>query len=373
MEVLEQSSELFREFHSFPELSNKEYQTTNRIQQVLKELDIELLDLPLKTGVVARITGKRGGPTIAIRGDIDALPITEETGLSYQSQNIGVMHACGHDVHICTVLEVAARLKRKQEQLVGTVILIFQPAEETAFGAKQIIKTNILKKIDRIVSMHCNPTMEVGTIGINKGSITASVDIMKLRIKGQGAHGAKPENSRDSIVAAASLISTLQSVVSRNVSPTKSAVVSITHIEGGTSYNILPASVYLEGTIRTTDKEIRKLVEERVKKIIAANDLAYAVNTEVEWIQGPPATDNDEEIADLAWKIAKELGYQPIVPEISMVGEDFAFYQEECKGLMAWIGVGMGEELHSSRFQAEIGAITVAADFFEQLMLQYLQ
>ncbi|MGN0341791.1 MAG: amidohydrolase [Roseburia sp.] len=362
--------DLFYEFHRNPEISNKEYETTERIRQQLTAAGIEILETGLNTGLIARIKGEVPGKTIALRADIDALAIEEETELDYRSENAGVMHACGHDIHICSVLETARRLNRKRQQIKGEILFFFQPAEETAFGAKQVIDTGILDRVDAIFSLHTNPAMEVGEIGIKTGAITASVDIIHLNIRGKGCHGAKPETGRDPIVAAAGLISSLQTVVSRNVSPTRSAVVSITHIEGGSSYNILPDQVFLEGTIRTTDRETRALVQKRVRTLIEANDLAYGVETELDWVEGPPATDNDETFAAAAEKVAKEQGLHVLLPEVSMVGEDFAFYQEKRRGLMVWIGVGGGYPLHSPRFCADPSAIDVAASFFEQLLVQ---
>lgn len=360
--------ELFYEFHQNPELSNQEYETTERIRRELQTAGIEILDTGLNTGLVARIKGEIPGRTIALRADMDALAIEEEAELSYRSAQAGVMHACGHDIHICSVLETARRLNRQRQQIKGEILFFFQPAEETAFGAKQIIDTGVLDSVDAVFSLHSNPAMEVGEIGIRNGAITASVDIIRMQIKGKGCHAAKPENGNDPIVAAASLITGLQTVVSRNVSPTRAAVVSITHVEGGSSYNILPDQVFLEGTIRTTDRETRALVQQRVRTLIEANDLAYGVETELDWLQGPPATDNDGELAELAEQVAKEQGLTIRQPEISMVGEDFAFYQERCRGLMVWIGVGGGYPLHSPHFCADPAAIEVAATFFEQLL-----
>lgn len=364
--------DVFRDFHRTPELSNQEYETTRKIREYLECENIEILSLPLQTGLAARISGSLEGRTIAFRADIDALPITEETTLPYKSVNSGVMHACGHDIHICTALETAKRIKQHQSELHGTVIFIFQPAEESAFGAKQIIDTGILKNIDVIVSLHCNPSMRVGTLGIKSGAITAAVDIIKLTVTGKGTHGAKPEQGYDPIVASAALIQSLQAIVSRNISPLKSAVVSITHIEGGKNYNIIPDSVFMEGTIRTADKETRKLVREKVLQHIHAIELMYDVTVSLKWLDGPPATNNASDLAQLAWNTALEADLQPIVPDLSMVGEDFAFYQEVCKEIMVWLGVGEGQPLHSPCFQADSHVLELAPQYFEKFLLKIL-
>jgi len=362
-------TEIFEHLHSHPELQFEEVETTAFIKKLLSDENIEILDLPLKTGLVARIKGNKPGKKIAFRADIDALPLEEKTNLPYKSKNPGVMHACGHDIHISVGIETAKRLNRIKDALSGEILFVFQPSEENGKGALEILKTGVLEGIDAIFSLHASPLLEVGEVGIKEGAITAAVDLFKIRIKGCGCHGAEPQSGRDPIVASAALINSIQTIVSRNLNPVSQGLVSITHIEGGSNWNIIPEEVILEGTIRTTEKSVRAFVSDRLREIAEYTAKAYGETAEVEIENAPPCTDNDKELSDHAWKIAEKLGLKPVRPQITMIGEDFAYYQEKFRGTMVWLGVGKTKALHNPEFTANPKAIEVGAEYFAELIL----
>ncbi len=365
------SIEIFEHLHQNPELSFEEFETTSFIKKILTEEGIEILDLPLKTGLVARITGAKPGKKIAFRADIDALPLEEKTNLPYKSKNPGKMHACGHDIHISVGLETARLLNQKKSELCGEVLFVFQPSEENGKGALEVIKTGILDGIDAIFSLHSSPLLEVGQVGIKEGSITAAVDLFKIKIHGRGSHGAEPHTGRDPIAASAAVISSLQTIVSRNISPTDQALVSGTHIEGGSNWNIIPEEVLLEGTIRTTNPETRAFISKRLAEIAKNTVAAYEEEATVEIENAPPCTSNDKELAGYAWEVAQKCGLEPVRPEITMVGEDFAYYQEKFRGIMVWLGVGKTKPLHNPEFTANPNAIELGAKYFQEMILYY--
>ena len=364
-------TEIFEHLHQNPELSFEEFETTVFIKKILIQEGIEILDLPLKTGLVAHIKGSKPGKKIAFRADIDALPLEEKTNLPYKSKNPGKMHACGHDIHISVGLETAKILNQKKAELCGEVLFVFQPSEENGKGALEILKTHVLDGIDAIFSLHSSPLLEVGQVGIKEGAITAAVDLFKIKIHGTGSHGAEPHTGRDPIAASAAVISSLQTIVSRNISPTDQALVSVTHIEGGSNWNIIPEEVLLEGTIRTTNPATRSFVSKRLQEIAQNTALAYEEEATVEIENAPPCTNNDKELAQYAWKTAENLGLKPVRPEITMVGEDFAFYQEKFKGIMVWLGVGKTKPLHNPEFAANPKAIEIGALYFSEIILNF--
>ena len=366
-------TEIFEHLHSYPELQFEEVETTAFIKKVLVEEGIEILDLPLKTGLVARIKGDKPGRKIAFRADIDALPLEEKTNLPYKSKNPGVMHACGHDIHITVGIETAKRLNKIRDGLSGEILFVFQPSEENGKGALEILKTGVLDGIDAIFSLHSSPLLEVGELGIKEGAITAAVDLFKIRMKGAGCHGAEPQNGRDPIVASAALINSIQTIVSRNLNPVSPGLVSITHIEGGSNWNIIPEEVILQGTIRTVEKSERSFVSQRIREIAEYTAKAYGESAEVEIENAPPCTDNDKELSEYAWKIAEKLGLKAFRPQITMVGEDFAYYQEKFKGIMVWLGVGKTKSLHNPEFSANPKAIEVGTQYFAELLKDYSQ
>lgn len=362
----------FKWFHSHPELSYQEYETTSRLKKLLEEHGIEILDLSLDTGLVAIIRGKNPGPVIALRSDIDALPVTEETNLEWKSKSNGKMHACGHDFHLTTIYGVALLLKEQQENIHGTVKLIFQPAEESSLGALKIIESKALDDVEAIFGIHSSSVFPVGTLGIKAGSITAAVDRFEIILKGFGTHAAHPQQGKDPIIAVGALINALQTIVSRNTDPLSSGVISITHVEAGKTWNVIPETAFLEGTVRTLELHDRKLYKERLKEIVKYIGKAYQINTEVKWIAGPGAVINDKEWSDFAVNVAKEAGINVASSAVSLGGEDFAFYQEKIRGTFIQIGTGETYPNHHPKFQVDPKALSLAADYISQLAIKSL-
>lgn len=358
---------LFHEFHRYPELSNEEFETTKKIKELLGQVDIEVLDLPLKTGLVAQVKGNPNGPVVAIRCDIDALPIIEETSLSYKSLSNGKMHACGHDFHTAVVLGAAYLVKKYQGSLIGTVKFIFQPGEESGDGAEKIISTGALDDVDAIFGIHNVSDFEVGVMGLKEGAMTAAVDRFEIKITGVGSHAAKPEKSVDPIIISTNIINALQTIVSRNISPTDKALLSVTHVESGNTWNVIPETAYIEGTVRTLDEHTRELIPERMKALVEGIAKSYGGNAELIWHSGSPATKNDEEWTNFASKLGRIMGYDVKRITMGLEGEDFAYYQKEIPGVFIVVGTGISEAHHHPEYTVDEKAIIKCSRYFARL------
>lgn len=371
--VLEQKlTDFFEELHSHPELSYEEYETTERIKRELHAAGIEILQTPLKTGVVAIIRGAQPGKTYGLRCDIDALPIMEETELPYKSEIPGKMHACGHDFHTASVIGTALLLQERKEKLHGNVKILFQPAEESSHGAETVLQTGILSDVEAIFGLHTAAYLPVGTLGIRAGSVMAAVDRFELNITGTGCHGGHPDEGVDTILVAASVIQALQSIVGRNLNPFHTGVVSVTRIHGGNTWNVIPDKVELEGTVRSMDKEDRVFIEKRMRGIAENTAAAYGAKAELLWYPGPPATVNGETWSAFAEDVAKECGYEVVPQRNSTGGEDFAFYLEKIPGCFINVGTGVGYPNHHPQFYADEAALAPAAEYFARLLEEAL-
>lgn len=357
----------YRKLHENPELPNEEFDTTQLIKKLLKKVDIEILDLPLETGLVAQVKGNPKGPVIAIRCDIDALPIQEETSLPYKSKISGKMHACGHDFHMAAILGAAYLVKRQQASLIGTVKFIFQPGEESADGAKKILATGVLNDVDAIFGVHNVSDAEVGVMGIKTGAMTAAVDRFEIKITGVGSHAAKPERGVDPIIIATNIVTALQTIVSRNIGATEKALLSVTHIEGGNTWNVIPESAYIEGTVRTLNEDIRELIEKRMKEIATGIALSFGGNVEVIWHAGSPATNNTEEWVDFSTKLGIRAGYNVKKNSMGLEGEDFAYYQKKIPGAFIIVGTGLSYAHHHPQYKVDENAILNCAKYFARL------
>ncbi|MCY8839442.1 M20 peptidase aminoacylase family protein [Bacillus atrophaeus] len=363
-----------RDLHEHPELSFEEFETTKKIRRWLEEENIEILDVPqLETGVIAEIKGHADGPVIAVRADIDALPIHEQTNLPFASKTDGTMHACGHDFHTTSIIGTAILLNKRKDELKGTVRFIFQPAEEIAAGARKVIEAGVLDGVSAIFGMHNKPDLPVGTIGLKEGPLMASVDRFELVIKGKGGHAGIPNNSIDPIAAAGQIVSGLQSVVSRNISSLQNAVVSITRIQGGSSWNVIPYQAEMEGTVRTFQKEAREAVPEHMKRIAEGIAVGYGAQAEFRWFPYLPSVMNDGQFLNAASEAAARLGYQTVPAEQSPGGEDFALYQEKIPGFFVWMGTNGTEEWHHPAFTLDEEALQVAARYFAELAVTVLE
>ncbi|WNR42604.1 amidohydrolase [Paenibacillus roseipurpureus] len=356
--------EFRRHLHRFPELSHEEVQTTAAIRDWLTEAEIRITDYQLQTGLIAEVGGLHAGPIVAIRADIDALPIHEETGLPFASQVPGKMHACGHDFHTAAVLGAALLLKGQEQDLKGTVRFIFQPAEEKAQGAEQVIRSGALEGVSVIYGMHNKPDLPVGTIGIKAGPLMAAADGFVIEVEGTGTHAAVPEAGIDPIVTGAHIVTALQSIVSRNISSLESAVISVTRIHSGTAWNVIPEKAILDGTLRTFEESVRNLVIKRMEQVVQGVAAAYGTKATVRWIKGPPSVFNDQAFAQLASEAAEQTGLQVITPVPSPAGEDFAFYQKQIPGVFVFMGTSGPQEWHHPGFDIDERALPISARYF---------
>jgi amidohydrolase len=307
-------------------------------------------------GIVALIESGAGaaGPTFALRGDMDALPILEENEVDYKSLKPGVMHACGHDGHTANLLGAAFVLNQLRDALPpGRVKLIFQPAEETVRGADAMVAAGAIDDVDCIVMLHGWPDLSVGQIGVRNGPAMASSDTYKLVIKGKGGHGAYPHDTFDPIMCGAQIVTALQTLVSREISPVAPAVVSVTMFHAGTARNIIPTTAELCGTVRTLDPELRKTMAERLERVIAGVCMALRCEYEIEYTYGTPVTVNDARIADLIRSVGTDLLGAENVTELrepTMGAEDFAYYVEKIPGSMFRLGTACPYLLHTPKY-----------------------
>lgn len=359
-----------RTLHTWPELSNQEQATTARVRKWLEDAGIRILDYPIQTGVVAEIG--HGEPLIALRADIDALPIHEQTQLSYASQNAGVMHACGHDVHTSVILGAALKLKAHEDSLPGRVRLFFQPGEENCTGAKQFIKAGALEGVQAIFGMHNEPGLPVGTFATRGGAFYANADRFIINIHGKGAHAAHPEQGNDTIVLTSQVIQALQALTSRSFNTLDSLVLSVTRIDAGKTWNVLPEKVMFGGTLRTHDVKVREQVIQRVNHLVKSLVEASGGTAEVSWTAGPPVLINDENWARIASKVAKETGYKVRTADLHLGGEDFAIYLQNVPGAFVSIGSASEFGLHHEGFNPDEALLAPAAEYFSRLAEQAL-
>lgn len=361
--------EWFKWFHCHPELSYEEQETTAKIREILMAEGVEILPLSLETGLVAVIRGGMEGPVRALRCDIDALPIQEESGLSYASKYSGKMHACGHDFHIITGIGCAILLNERRQELAGTVKILFQPAEETSLGALKIMETDVMDDVERIWGIHADPTNDVGTIGLREGAVTAAVDHFVVTVQGKRCHGAHPDDGQDPIPAAASMIQAFQTIVTRNINAFHPALVSVTRMQAGNTWNVVPETAQLEGTVRTMDREDRSLFEQRLKEIAGYTAMSYGLAADVQWIPGPPAVYNDEEMVKISQAKALEMGFWVVPEESSMGGDDFAFLEQQIPGCYLKIGTGRGQQIHQPGFVVDLKAIMPIVRYMAELLV----
>lgn len=346
--LFEYTQSLRRDFHMHPELGFREVRTGGIVAKDLESLGIEVTKGVGRTGVVGLLEGAMPGPTLLLRFDMDALPITEETGAEYISQNRGVMHACGHDGHTAIGLTVAKMLNARRDQLAGTIKFCFQPSEEgnngeEVGGAEMMMRDGVLDspKVDMTLALHLWNEKPLGWVGVAQGPVMAGADIFSVKVTGKGGHGAIPDAAVDPIVAAANIVSALQSIVSRNVAPLETAVVSVTTIHGGTAFNVIPQEVTLEGTIRTFDKGVRQKVVERFEQIARGVGEGLGCQIEVNIKRLTPALVNNDSVTAQVQKTARRvLAESNLDTEgyITMGAEDMAFMLEKVPGCFFFIG-----------------------------------
>lgn len=364
--------ELFHWFHSHPELGFEEKETTAQIRRVLAEAGVPTEDGGLATGLVATIRGHRPGKTVALRCDIDALPIQEETCLPYASQAAGRMHACGHDFHLVTMLGAALGLYAQREKLPGTVKVIFQPAEEIDAGAERLIAAGLVADADAFIGIHSYPGQGRGWLGVKEGSVMAAVDRFAVTIRGRGAHAAHPHKGIDPIAVQAAVIQAVQTIISRSFDPFAPGVVSITHVESGSTWNVIPETAFLEGTVRTLNPSDRALAEKRFRGLVTGIAASFGAQADIVWTAGSPAVINDAGLCALARRVAQERGFRVGLQEDTLGGEDFSCYLRDKPGIFIRVGTGGAYPAHHPRFTVDPSALEGAADYFTALALAYL-
>lgn len=333
------------EFHQYPEIGMEEYRTAKRIKEELDKMGI-CWEAVGETGVVGYIGDKAKGKIIALRADVDALCVEEKTGLPFASKNPGVMHACGHDAHIAGLLGAAKVIKAHEAELKGMVKLIFQPSEENCKGANLMIDNGILDDVEGIFGLHIFTDMEYGEVSIDAGERMATTDIFKIVLTGKSGHAGKPHQCIDATVAGAALVMGLHTIVSRELNPLSSGVVSVGHFESGKQYNVVSGEAVLEGTVRSFNEEERLLLENGIRRMVEDIGRAYRVEGEIFYQPSlhPPVV-NDEKETEIARRAAKKvLGENGLVtlPKI-FLGEDFSIYQAKVPGVFAFVGGGNKE------------------------------
>lgn len=371
--------ELRRYFHMYPELAYTEHKTAAKIAQVLDGLGVSYRAGVGKTGVVASMSARRPGPTVALRSDMDALPLEEANNVPYKSKNSGVMHACGHDGHVSIVLGTIRWLHEQNwpERGRGKVVFLFQPAEEGGAGAKAMLDSGALaaENVAAIFALHMHPELPVGEIGVAQGVSNAASATVRIRLIGRGGHGAHPHLCADPIVAGAYLVTELQSIISRNVSPLDSAVLTIGSFQAGTAPNIIPREARLEGTLRTLNDQTRELVRKRLEEQVAGLESAYGVSAELSVLPGYPLLVNDSNLVQLCIKKSGELlGAEQVKVEAARMGaEDFAYFLERYPGVMLRLGCRYPHTeyrcgLHSPYFDFDERALDVGVQLFARLI-----
>ncbi len=359
--------------HAHPELGFECHETAAFVVDKLRQFGITCIETGIATsGVVAVIEGQGEGPVIGLRADMDALPIPEQTGVEYASQNPGVMHACGHDGHT-TMLLGAAKYLAETRNFAGRVALIFQPAEEGPGGGRVMVEEGMLERfgIEKVFALHTMPGLEAGNFSTTPGAIMAAVDTFHIDIKGVGGHAAFPHECRDPVVAAVGIVQAVQTIVSRNNYAMDDLVVSVTQIHTGTAENIVPETAYINGTIRTFDVEVQQMVWTRLQEIVAGQAASFAVEAELRIDRGYPATVNEPECTEFAADVAREVAGEAQVEadrSREMGAEDFSYLLEKRPGAYLFLGQGEAAGLHHPRFNFNDEVAPVGASFFARLV-----
>lgn len=384
----------FRQWmHEYPELGNREFETAKRVAAHLRALGMEVRTGIAHTGVVGVLKGGNPGPTIAVRADMDALPVTEDTDLAFKSTvratyndlDVGVMHACGHDVHTAVQYGVASILTEMRDEIPGTVVFIFQPAEEgpppgEEGGADFMVREGVLEnpRPEAVFGLHTLANMPVGTVGYTSGPALAAVDSFRASIRGSQTHGARPHQGIDPIVMASQAVLALQTIVSRTLDPIQPAVVTVGMFHAGERSNIIPAEVKLQGTVRTYDPEVRSLIEKRMNEILGGITQAGQGSYTLDYERGTPATVNDPELtAQMLPSLSAIVGRENVRElEPTMGGEDFAYYALEVPGFFYRLGIHKDGTTsgphHSPTFRADDTSVPVGMRVMTNVLLDYL-
>ena len=367
-----------REFHENPELSGEEIRTSERVCEELKKVNIEVKRIG-KTGVLGILEGSKPGKTVALRADMDALPVQEANNIPYKSKSKGIMHACGHDGHTAMLLGAAKLLSQMRDKIKGRVKFIFQPAEEKTQGASMMIKGGAIEGVDAILGIHLWADLAVGKVSVEAGPRMAASDRFKITIRGKGGHGAMPHQGVDVIVAASAVVMNLQSIVSREIGPLEPAVVTIGKFHGGERFNIISEEVLMEGTTRCFNLQVRDKFPIMIERIIKETAKAYRAKGELEFILGPPPVINNFQISQIASQaVTKNFGEESVVKfEKVTAGEDFAFFAQEVPSVFAFVGVrnekkGANYPHHHRKFNIDEDALVIGTSLYSQFVLDFL-
>jgi len=369
-ELYQYSQALRRDFHRYPELGFREFRTAGIVAKELRSLGLEVSTGVAETGVVTLIEGSQPGPVVMLRFDMDALPINEETGASYASEKVGVMHACGHDGHTAIGLTVAKILNNHRRELNGTFKLVFQPAEEALGGAERMVKEGVLEgpRPDVALGLHLWNDKPVGWVGVTAGPMMAAAELFKIIITGKGGHGAAPHLTVDPVLASAHIVNALQSIVSRNVDPLDTAVISVTAIQGGDTYNVIPSSAVMKGTIRTFNPDVRERVVSRFNEIVGKTADAMGCQVEIDVNPLAPAVINDQQISEKIQKVVDRVlpDSSLSIDEKTMGSEDMAFFMQDVPGCFIFVGSansdkGLDYSHHHPKFDIDEDSLPLGA------------
>ncbi len=372
-----------RRLHQYPELGFQEELTARAIAERLDAWGIEYQAGIAKTGIVATLAGCESGPVLAIRADMDALPIQEENDVPYRSCHAGKMHACGHDGHVAIALGVVRYLADRRQHFRGTVKVIFQPAEEGPGGAKPMIEAGVLQDpaVDAIVGLHLWNNLPLGVVGVRAGALMAAVECFRCKISGKGGHGAMPHQTIDAVLVAAQVVTALQAIVARNVNPLDSAVVTVGTLQAGTALNVIADTANLSGTVRYFNPELDGWMRDRIDATIAGICASHGARYDLEYWKLYPPTINDPNIADLVRSVALEVVETPagVAPECqTMGGEDMSFFLQEVPGCYFFLGAanpekGLAYPHHHPRFDFDETALAMGVEIFARCVEKFCQ
>lgn len=376
-EIEKEILRIAQELHQNPELSGEEIHTTQLLKEQLSRMNIETIDILSGTGVIGLIRGAYPGKTVALRADIDALPVQEDTTHTICSKNDGVMHACGHDIHSAALLGAAYALKSLQPTLHGNVLLIFQPAEETVSGAKAILESGIFDVIkpDAFYSMHVMPNIPAGHLGVRSGSIMAAQIGFEITVSGKGGHGSSPHTACDPIIAAARTVDALQSISARENDPFSPFVLSVCSIHGGSTINVIPDEVALSGSCRFLDNNRKQSILERIEQIATKTAEVHSCNAKIKFFRMLPALDNSPALLPVAQAAGETVfGKENVLWQSGMMAsEDFALFAQIAPIFMYHVGVGGSYPLHNSHFYVAEETAVQSAELLTQSALLHLE
>lgn len=368
--------EMRRYFHENPEPSTEEYNTSAKIKEELDKMGIPYVSAA-GTGVIGTIQGGKPGKTVALRADMDALQVKECTGLPFASKKEGLMHACGHDGHIASLLGAAKILNEIKDEIQGTVKLFFQPAEETAWGAKKMIEEGALEGVDGVFGIHIWADIELGKISVEAGPRMASTDLFRIKVTGKGGHGSLPHQGVDAVVAGSAIVMNLQSIVSREISPLETAVVSVGQIKSGSRFNVIAPEAFMDGTTRAFSAEVRGKFHGMIDRIAKNTAAAYRAEAVTEYEYLVPVTINDERCSKIAEEAVREtFGEEALTTFPKITGsEDFSYFSNEREGVLCFVGTGTENYYphHHPKFSVDERALPIAASMYAAYAVNYLK